>query len=200
MRVVAGLYAGRRLRGPAGRATRPTAERVREALFAVLGEQVRGAAVLDGYAGSGSLGIEALSRGAARVVFVEKDPAAAAVIRANLAAIGLEGSALARVLVASLERSAKALGGCAPGGFDLWLVDPPFDAVRDGSAMRALERLAAGRVLRQGGLAVVEVPADHPPLRLEGLALEQLRPYGDSRLAFLRAPAVGGGADNFVGA
>ncbi|MDP8978282.1 MAG: RsmD family RNA methyltransferase, partial [Actinomycetota bacterium] len=82
-RVIAGSAGGRRLQVPPGRATRPTGDRVREALFSVLGPRVPGAAVADLFAGSGGLGIEALSRGAARAVFVEADPRAAAVVRAN---------------------------------------------------------------------------------------------------------------------
>ena len=88
MRVVAGEYGGRRLQAPRGRDTRPTADRVREALFSILGD-VRGARVLDLFAGSGALGIEALSRGAESAVFVERDHAAVAAIRRNLDAIGV---------------------------------------------------------------------------------------------------------------
>src|SRR5580704_10651585 len=88
MRVIAGTLGGRRLRAPAGRATRPTSDRVREALFSMLGE-IDGARVLDLFAGSGALGIEALSRGAAHAVFVERDAGAAAVLRENLRALGV---------------------------------------------------------------------------------------------------------------
>ncbi len=91
MRVVAGEFRGRRLRAPRGRRTRPTADRVREALFSMLGD-VAGARVLDLYAGSGALGIEALSRGAASAVFVERDPRAVAAIRRNLDASGAEAA------------------------------------------------------------------------------------------------------------
>ena len=90
MRVVAGEFGGRRLRAPRGAGTRPTADRVREALFSMLGD-VSGARVLDLYAGSGALGIEALSRGAASAVFVERDAQAAATIRRNLDELGTEG-------------------------------------------------------------------------------------------------------------
>ena len=90
MRVVAGTFRGRRLVAPPGDATRPTSDRVREALFSVLGPQVHGARVLDLFAGSGALGIEALSRGAAAAVFVDRAPAAIKAIRANLSALGIE--------------------------------------------------------------------------------------------------------------
>ena len=90
MRVIAGRLGGRRLKAPKGTATRPTSDRVREALFAMLGD-VEGASVLDLFAGTGALGIEALSRGAQRAVFIERDPSAARVLSANLDALGIPG-------------------------------------------------------------------------------------------------------------
>src|SRR3954454_20252175 len=90
MRVIAGRFGGRRLQAPAGAATRPTSDRVREALFAIRGERVAGARVLDLYAGSGALGIEALSRGAAEATFVDSAPAAVRAVRANLEAVGAQ--------------------------------------------------------------------------------------------------------------
>ena len=96
MRVIAGRYGGRRLQAPPGAATRPTADRVREALFSILGARVEGAAVLDLFAGSGSLGLEALSRGAARATFVESAPAAQRALRANAEALARTPSSSAR--------------------------------------------------------------------------------------------------------
>ena len=90
MRVIAGRYGGRRLQAPPGGATRPTADRVREALFSILGARVEGAAVLDLFAGSGALGLEALSRGAVRATFVESAPAAQRALRANVEALGAD--------------------------------------------------------------------------------------------------------------
>ena len=90
MRVIAGTYGGRRLQAPPGEATRPTSDRVREALFSILGDRVDGARVLDLFAGSGALGLEALSRGAASATFVDSAPAAIRAVRANLAALGAE--------------------------------------------------------------------------------------------------------------
>src|ERR687886_2242896 len=92
MRVVAGTWGGRRLQAPRGDATRPTSDRVREALFSVLGDRVAGARVLDLFAGSGALGIEALSRGAAGATFVESAPAAIRAVRDNLDALGFDGA------------------------------------------------------------------------------------------------------------
>ena len=121
MRVVAGIAGGRRLQVPAGRRLRPTSERVREAVFSSLTSQgaVAGARVLDLFAGTGALGIEALSRGARGATFVEADPAAVAAIRANLAGTGLTGGT---VVVADALRFLTDPGG----DFDLAFVDPPY--------------------------------------------------------------------------
>ncbi len=123
MRVVAGTARGRRLAAPPGTSTRPTSDRVREATFNALESlgAVDGAAVLDLFAGSGALGIEALSRGAGRAVFVERDPRVLAVVRANLAATGLAGQA-------TVVRSdaLRFLAAASAGPFDLALLDPPY--------------------------------------------------------------------------
>jgi 16S rRNA (guanine966-N2)-methyltransferase len=120
MRVVAGIAGGRKLQAPAGPDTRPTSDRVREAVFSSLGsmDAVRGASVVDLFCGSGALGIEALSRGAASATFVDDDAAAIAAVRANLASTGLDGGEVVRAdAVRWLD------GGAA---FDLALVDPPY--------------------------------------------------------------------------
>ena len=120
MRVVSGIAGGRKLQAPAGRDIRPTSDRVREAIFSSLEsmDAVRGATVLDLFCGSGALGIEALSRGAAAATFVDNESAAIAAVRANLASLGLEGGEVVRAdAVRWLE------GGAA---FDLALVDPPY--------------------------------------------------------------------------
>jgi 16S rRNA (guanine966-N2)-methyltransferase len=118
VRVVAGEFRGRRLAAPRGARTRPTADRVREALFSMLGD-VSGARVLDLYAGSGALGIEALSRGAELAVFVERDPRAVAAIQRNLESLGVEEEVLREDVVRFLRR--------ASGTFDLVFCDPPYD-------------------------------------------------------------------------
>jgi 16S rRNA (guanine966-N2)-methyltransferase len=118
VRVVAGEFGGRRLAAPPGRGTRPTADRVREALFSMLGD-VSGLRVLDLFAGSGALGIEALSRGAASATFVENDARAAATIRSNLDVLGAEGEVS--------RRDALAFLGSAAGSYDLVFADPPYD-------------------------------------------------------------------------
>lgn len=121
-RIVAGRWGGRRLAVPAGRTVRPTAERVREAWLAILAPALPGATVLDLCAGTGALGLEALSRGAARATFVERHPASLAALRANIAA--LEAGELCTVVRADAAAWAARL---APGAFRLAVADPPFD-------------------------------------------------------------------------
>jgi 16S rRNA (guanine966-N2)-methyltransferase len=169
VRIVAGRYKGRRLRMPRGASTRPTADRVREALFSTLGD-VTGARVLDLYAGSGALGLEALSRGAQSAVFVERDPRAAAAIRANIDAVGA---------VAELRRQ-DALGflRSAEATFDLVFCDPPYDSGPRISGQLA-ERLPA--VLAEGARIVTESDK-RKPLELPFPLLTE-RTYGDTRIA-----------------
>src|SRR5919198_3496765 len=121
MRVIAGQGLGRRLQAPAGAATRPTSDRVREALFSILGDRVGGARVLDLFAGSGALGIEALSRGAAEATFVDSAPAAIRAVKANLEALGAE----AEVRRADARRFLGGASGDARQD-DLVLLYPPY--------------------------------------------------------------------------
>ena len=173
MRVVAGELGGRRLEVPPGSQVRPTLERVREAVFSVLG-QVDGLRVLDLFAGSGALGIEAASRGAGEVVFVDSDPRAVAVVRRNLAALELEASVHRRDAFAFL--AAVARRGDAP--FDLVFVDPPYSSA-DRAAGR-LSDLLSGAVTDEARI-VTESDRRHP-LELS-LPLSFERIYGDSRIA-----------------
>jgi 16S rRNA (guanine966-N2)-methyltransferase len=172
MRVVAGAHGGKRLRAPPGRSTRPTADRVREALFAMLGS-VEGLRVLDLFAGSGALGIEAASRGAAALTLVESDARAVRVIRLNLADLGLEAEMVAGDALAYLGR--------AVGPFDLVLVDPPYSSARR-LARPLAERLP--RVTSETARIVTESDRRQP---LE-LPLPQVRErvYGDTRIAIHR--------------
>jgi 16S rRNA (guanine966-N2)-methyltransferase len=175
MRVIAGRFGGRRLRAPPGRATRPTSDRVREALFSILGD-VSGARVLDLYAGSGALGIEALSRGAGEVVFVESARRAADAIRANLRAVGdpdaiiWVGDALAYLRRADPE---------AP--FDLVFADPPYSsATQVGEGLSEL----LPPLLTETSLTVTESDKRAPlPLTLP---LADERVYGDTRIGIHR--------------
>ncbi len=174
MRVVAGEYGGRRLKAPTGLDTRPTADRVREALFSILG-QVDGITVLDLYAGSGALGIEALSRGAVAAVFVESDSNAADVIDENLAALGVtDGEVIRRDALAWLRSAAE-------GQFDLVFCDPPYDAAAQIAQPLTdlLPRVAAPQAL------IVTESSKWNPLVLD-LPLTDERTYGDTRIAMHR--------------
>ncbi len=172
MRVTGGSLAGRRLRSaPPG--TRPSADRVRVALFARLGD-LDGARVLDLYAGTGTLGIEALSRGAREVVFSEHARRSLDVLRANIAALALGESV--RVLSGDAVRSVMRLGREGES-FDLVLLDPPYAA---GEVGRALAALVAAGVLAQGAVVVVESGRRHPVPSVAGLAMRDERRYGDS--------------------
>ncbi|HEX2500928.1 MAG TPA: 16S rRNA (guanine(966)-N(2))-methyltransferase RsmD [Methylomirabilota bacterium] len=183
MRVIGGHDRGRRLRTPRGQGTRPTADRVRVTLFDVLGPAVAGARVLDLYAGTGAVGIEALSRGAARVVLVERDPAALRALRANLAALGASRAA-ARVMAGDVLRVLAELG-VQEGPFDFVFVDPPYATTLAG---RTLEALAGAPVCRDGTEVVVQHSTRTVLPSIPGLA-EHRRPrrFGDTALTFLRA-------------
>jgi 16S rRNA (guanine(966)-N(2))-methyltransferase RsmD len=145
VRVIAGEFKGRRLKTPKWEGVRPTSDKLRETLFNVLGTRIEGARVLDGYAGTGALGLEALSRGATHVTFVEKDRRAAALIEENAQMCGAAG----RYTIASGDFLAPR-GGVA-GSFDVILLDPPYDI---GNVHQVLDR-AAG-LLSPDGLLVLE--------------------------------------------
>jgi 16S rRNA (guanine966-N2)-methyltransferase len=169
VRIVAGRFGGRRLVTPRGTTTRPTADRVREALFSMLGDP-SGARVLDLYAGSGALGIEALSRGAESVVFVERDPRAAAAIARNLASLGLDEPIVRRDVVRFLDRR--------EGTFDLVFCDPPYDW-----APRLAGPLAEGLPAVTSESARIVTESDkRMPLELPFPLLAE-RTYGDTRIA-----------------
>jgi 16S rRNA (guanine966-N2)-methyltransferase len=182
MRVVAGRFGGRRLTAPPGRATRPTADRVREALFSILGP-LDGLRVLDLFAGSGALGIEALSRGARHGVFVERSARAAAAISANLAALGIEATVVRGDALAFLRASAAAPRAGAAEPFDLAFLDPPYSSA-PGSASSLAELLPP--VLFSHARIVTESDK-RAPLELP-LTLETERVYGDTRIAVHRGP------------
>lgn len=156
-RVIAGAAGGRRLSVPPGNGTRPTSDRAREGLFASVVSELGGLdglRVMDLYAGSGALGLEALSRGAARVLLVESDARAAAVIKANVKAVGLPGATVATDRVERLLARPRREGE-QPGAYDLVLADPPY-AVADEAVRDVLEFLSGGGWLADGALVVVE--------------------------------------------
>ena len=182
-RVIAGVAGGRRLKVPPV-GVRPTGDRAREALFNSLGTllDLEGAAVLDLYAGSGALGLEALSRGAAEVMLVESSPRVLPVLKANLATVGLPGG---RVVAGSVP---TVVAGRAPRAFDVVLADPPYD-VPDDEVLGVLRGLVDGSWLAPGAVLVVERSSrDQPfewPTPLTGL---RDRRYGEALLRYGRFP------------
>jgi 16S rRNA (guanine(966)-N(2))-methyltransferase RsmD len=175
MRVIAGELRGRRLTAPRGAATRPTADRVREALFSILGGDLSGLRVLDLYAGSGALGIEALSRGAVHAEFVDSSRDAVAAIRRNLSQLGLEAPVHRRDAIAYLAAAAPRTP------FDLVFLDPPYDSA-PGIGPRLAERLPT--VLTEDAVIVTE-SNKRAPLELPFELLRE-RTYGDTRVAVYR--------------
>jgi 16S rRNA (guanine966-N2)-methyltransferase len=180
MRVIAGRFGGRRLKAPRGRATRPTSDRVREALFSMLGD-ITDAVVLDLFAGTGALGIEALSRGASRAVFVERDAAALAALRSNLASLGL-GEEEAHV---HAGEALAALRTARMGGetYDLVFVDPPYGRARELGEAVAVELPG---LLEPGGRVVVESSRRSPVVL--SLEVAGQRSYGDTTITIHRRP------------
>jgi 16S rRNA (guanine966-N2)-methyltransferase len=177
MRIVAGEFRGRTLKAPTWDGLRPTSDRLRETLFNILGPSIAGARVLDGYAGTGAIGLEALSRGAAHVTFVEQDARAVKLIEQNLAMIDPKGARTRAIIRAGFAAAAAKLAG-AP--FDLIIVDPPY---AHGAAEAALA--AAGALAGPSTRVVVEhatryaAPAGAGPLRLTRTVTA-----GDSALSF----------------
>jgi 16S rRNA (guanine966-N2)-methyltransferase len=188
MRITGGTHRSRTLRAPRGNRTRPTSDRVREALFGILEARrpIEGARVLDLYGGTGALALEAVSRGAAHATIVESARSALDAIRANVDALGT--GARVRIVAAPVERAAALIAEQAP--FDLVLVDPPYALVRTGDAGRALEALVRSGLLAGDAVLVLEHAGADPPPRLDALELRASRRYGDTALSFyaLRSP------------
>jgi 16S rRNA (guanine966-N2)-methyltransferase len=180
-RIVAGKYGGRRIATPPGRDTRPTADRVREGLFGALGD-LTGARVADLYAGSGAIGLEAASRGAAEVLLVESDPRAGRVIRDNIAALGAAG--VARLAPSRVE--AVLLGG--PGGepYDIVVADPPY-STGETEITGLLRGLVEYGWLMSDATVVVERSSRSPePGWVPGLTCDRSRRYGETTLWYGR--------------
>jgi 16S rRNA (guanine966-N2)-methyltransferase len=188
MRIVAGKFRGARIEAPKGLATRPTSDKVRQALFNVLehgapGVDFDGARVLDLFAGSGALGLEALSRGARFCLFVEESADARAAIRRNVEALHLTGA------TKIWRRCATKLG---PAGtmqpFDLLFLDPPYGK---GLGEKALHSAAEGGWVRQGAVAVLEERADAEIALPAGYEVIDTRVYGDTKILVMRAFCAG---------
>ncbi len=182
MRVVAGEAKGRALVAPPASVTRAATERIRESLFAILDPLLEGARVLDLFAGAGTLGIEALSRGAERATFVERDPAALSALRRNLAATGFaaRSDVIPRAVAAFLD-------GAPAGPFDLVFCDPPFADVEGLGATLRHPRLRAA--LSPEGLVVARVLRKHPPAIPEDTRVARTKEIGEESLLFLRYDA-----------
>jgi len=181
MRVVGGLLRGRVLAGPSSRAVRPTSERLRESIFDILEHRypgsLEGRRAVDLFAGSGALGIEALSRGARFAMFVDNGTEARALLRANIEAMGLGGAT--KVWRADATRLGKAPAG---GSFGLAFVDPPYGQNLAGPALNAL---VEGGWLEPSALIVVEEAAKAAVATPEGLELVDGRTYGDTQILIL---------------
>ncbi len=193
-RIIAGRYGGRRLAVPPGTGTRPTTDRVREALFSALEAQVdlAGAGFLDLYAGSGAVGLEAASRGAARVLLVESDPAAARVLRANIATLGAGA-----VAAPATGPVAEVLAGSPPGGapFDVVFADPPYD-LAEPEVTGVLAALAGWGWLAPDAVIVLERPRRGPePAWVPGITVTRSRRYGETMLWYGRADSIGARPD-----
>jgi 16S rRNA (guanine(966)-N(2))-methyltransferase RsmD len=188
MRIIAGIYRSRALEAPSGLATRPTSDRLRETLFNVLAPRIVGAVFLDLYTGSGAVGIEALSRGATQVTFVERAPAALKVLRANLERLGLTaGFNINSGSVSSILRRPQT---GTVGSFDVVFLDPPYDAADEYAAVLALlGRSSAG--LLTGGAVVIAEHRRKQLLEVQYGRLERTRllEQGDAALSFYAAKA-----------
>ena len=182
IRIIAGRFRGRLLRVPEVPGLRPTGNRVREALFNILGQDLTGRSVLDLYSGTGALGFEAVSRGALRVVLVESDRALALGLRRTSESLGVAGSV--RVVVGRVEEVLRARA--VPGRFDVILADPPYGAVEPGTIAAAV---AAADVLSPGGILVVETARLQGSVEIShSLELIRTERYGGTSLLFFKYP------------
>jgi 16S rRNA (guanine(966)-N(2))-methyltransferase RsmD len=190
MRVIAGTYRSRILKSLKGLALRPTSDRLRETLFNVLAPNISGARFADLFAGTGAIGIEALSRGAAEVVFIENHAPAAALIGKNLDSLGIRGgfTVLPVDVLRGLEMlAAKAKG--AKSGFDFVFLDPPYAAAPDYE--RVLEFLGSADLLASGGIVVAEHRRKFAlPGKTEALHCFRVLKQGDAALSFYRRGAA----------
>jgi 16S rRNA (guanine(966)-N(2))-methyltransferase RsmD len=178
MRIIAGQLKGRRLEAPDWAALRPTSDKLRETLFNVLAPVIDGARVIDAYAGSGAVGIEALSRGAAHVTFIERDPRAVRLIETNLQRCGVDSERYA-IIRAGFADAVRRLGG---DRVDILFLDPPYGPAELGSALAAAAVLATSDTL----VVVEHARRDAAPADADGLTRTRDLTSGDSALAFYR--------------
>ena len=184
MRIAGGEFRGRVLSAPPTAAMRPTQDRVREALFSILAPEIAGADFLDLFAGTGAVGLEALSRGARRATFVESNRRHLAVLNANVSALGVAGRA--EVVAADAYRWIAARTG---GGFSIAFADPPYALGEEHGYASVLKALAENGVVRAGGLFVAEMTAVQRSEETPGWELLRDRTYGKTRLCIWRRTA-----------
>ena len=181
MRITGGEYRGRSVAAPSAPSLRPTQDRVREALFGILAPEIAGADFLDLFAGTGAVGLEALSRGARRATFVESNRRHPAVLHANVAALGAGDRA--EVVAADAYRWMSSRQG---GGFSIAFADPPYALGEERGYASVLAALASHGVVRPGGLFVAEMTAVQKPEETPGWDLLRDRTYGKTRLCIWR--------------
>jgi 16S rRNA (guanine(966)-N(2))-methyltransferase RsmD len=180
MRIITGTAKGRQLKTPRGHDVRPTSDRVKESLFAILGGRVADAAVADLFAGTGNLGLEALSRGATSAVFVDASPASIAIIRDNVARTGLGSCAeiLCGDALAAVDRFART-----GRTFDLIFCDPPYNR---GLAAAILRKIDAGKIIRPRGTIIIEHSRhEQLPDSLANLTVSRTERYGETLVSLL---------------
>ncbi len=188
MRIVAGKWGGRTIRAPRGLSIRPTTDRVREAVFSILGDVVKGSVVLDLFAGTGAMAIESLSRGAAEAVLVESSPAALAALKGNLAALAAEGAVCLPLDFREAVRRLKAM----ERAFTLVFLDPPYGG---GLVGRSAGLLSRAGILAPGAVVVAERASRDPEETLPADWTERAdRRYGDTRITLYDIPDPGGQA------
>jgi 16S rRNA (guanine966-N2)-methyltransferase len=174
LRIIAGLYGNRTIQAPDTVATHPMSERVRNALFNIVSDEIKNASVLDAFAGSGALGLEALSRGATHATFVERDSRAVATLEANIGLFNLKSQT--QTIQADV---ATWLDSCK-NTFDIILVDPPYDDTQFATVMR-LKKL-----LKPNGLMILSYPGRGETPPANGVVVVDNRSYGIAALTFYR--------------
>jgi len=179
VRIISGSAKGRPLLCPRGLGTRPTSDRVREAVFSIIGERVKGTGVVDLFAGTGAYGLEALSRGALKATFVDRSPTASRFIRKNVAACRFEG--LSRVVTAPVGPFIKS--GGIPEGTGLVFVDPPYSG---GEGIKTLMALSENAKSLTRGLVIFECSSSgEPDVIPSGMEIADRRRYGDTAVLFI---------------
>ena len=182
MRIIAGRLGGRDI-GSVPEGVRPTSDRVRESLFSVLGS-VEGLSILDLFAGTGALGLEAISRGASNVVFVDQSRRVLRDLRKRISKLGLEESGELQIVTSEAKKAIRRLAQDAPARFDLVFLDPPYD---EGDRVGTLDALFASGILNAGARVVVESPKRHPLPPRPGTRVLDEREYGETKLTWLEA-------------